>query len=61
MFAKIEEILSIENLKELWQQKRQKMLADKIDVTAFFTWFINNYPESKRIMRENSDYQYKFK
>ena len=26
------------------------MLADKIDVTAFFVWFIENYPESKKII-----------
>jgi len=37
------------------------MLADKIDVTAFFVWFIENYPDSAKIMKENPDYQYKFK
>jgi hypothetical protein len=37
------------------------MIKDKIDVTAFMVWFIENYPESKRIMKENPDYQYKFK
>jgi len=37
------------------------MLADKINVTSFLTWFIDNYPESKKIMKENPDYQYKFR
>jgi hypothetical protein len=37
------------------------MLSEKIDVTAFFTWFIENYPESQRIMQENPDYQRHFK
>jgi hypothetical protein len=37
------------------------MLKEKIDVTAFLVWFIENYPESVRIMREDPDYQEKFK
>ena len=61
MFEKIEKLLSIPNLKEEWQQRRQSMLQDKIDVTAFFVWFIENYPESAKIMKENTDYQYNFK
>jgi len=47
------ELLNTPNLKEQWQQKRQKMLADKIDVTAFMVWFVENYPESVRVMKEN--------
>ena len=46
LYAKIEELLAMPNLREEWQQRRQRMLADKIDVTAFFTWFIENYPTS---------------
>lgn len=61
MFNKIEDLLSLNNLKNEWSIKRQKMLADKIDVTAFYVWFIENYPESAQIMRENPDYQYNFK
>lgn len=34
------------------------MLADKIDVTAFLVWFIENWPESFKIMKENPDYQF---
>jgi uncharacterized protein len=44
-----------------WTKKRSLMLTDKIDVTAFMVWFIENYPESDRIMKENPDYQYNFK
>ena len=61
MFAKIEELLKMPDLKEEWQKRRQKMLADKIDVTAFIVWFIENFPESSRIMKYNPDYKYKFK
>ena len=61
MFAKIEELIEIPDLKMEWQRRRRKMLTDKIDVTAFQTWFIENYSESARIMKENPDYQYRFK
>ncbi len=61
LYSKIIELLAMPNLRDEFQQRRQKMLADKIDVTAFFTWFIENYPESRKIMKENPDYQYRFK
>ena len=40
------ELLGNENIKEEWRQKRMKMLSEKIDVTAWMTNFIENYPES---------------
>lgn len=41
--------------------QREKMLSEKIDGTAFLVWFVENYPESEKVMRENPDYQYNFK
>ena len=61
LFLKINELLEMPNLKNEWKNRRENMLADKIDVTAFFSWFIENYPESAKIMRSNPDYQYRFK
>ena len=63
LFAHLEQLLAKEPevLRQEWQEKRQRFLNDHIDVTAFFTWFIENYPESKKIMQENPDYQYHFK
>jgi len=55
------ELLQTSDIKSEWQKKRQKMLSEKIDVTAFLVWFVENYPESFRIMKENTDYQYNFK
>ncbi len=60
LLAKIRQMMSTPNLKEIWQARRQKMLAEKIDVTAFMVWFIENYPESAAIMRANPYYQYRF-
>lgn len=61
MLAKIDELLKMTNLKEKWQKRREQMLSDKIDVTAFMVWFVEHYPESIEIMAKNPDYQLKFK
>jgi hypothetical protein len=61
MFQKIDELLALPDLKATWQERRMKMLEDKIDVSAFFVWFIENYPESAKIIRENPDYQFRFR
>jgi len=61
MFSKIEELLKMTNLKDEWQRRRQKMLADKIDVTAFMVWFIENFPDSQNTINDNPDYQYNYK
>lgn len=47
--------------REEWQKRREKMLAEKIDVTAFLIWFVENYPDSLKTMRENPSYQNIFK
>ena len=40
---------------------KDEFLTSKIDVTAFTVWFVENYPESVKIMKENPDYQDRFK
>ena len=59
-FEKTKELLVQPDLDRIWQEKRKKFLSDKIDVTAFMVWFIENYPQSAQIMKENPDYQYNF-
>lgn len=61
MLVKLKELLNMPDLKNEWQKRRYVMLSDKIDVTAFWIWFIENYPESKKIMKENPEYQYRFR
>jgi len=61
LFQTIKKILAIQNLADAWQNRRKKMLSEKIDVTQFMTWFIENYPESASIMQHDQSYQYKFK
>jgi len=61
LFEKINEIQNLADEGTVFQDRRQKMLNDKIDVTAFMIWFITNYPESVKIMKENPEYQNRFK
>jgi predicted glycosyltransferase len=61
VLGKALELLQIPDIKEEWKKRRKRMLADKIDVTAFLVWFIENYPGSVEIMKKNPDYQYRFK
>lgn len=46
VLRKASEILSDPACKEIWKIKRNHLLKDKIDVTAFIVWFIENYPKS---------------
>lgn len=61
LMSKVKEILTTTDRKTIWQSRRQKMLSEKIDYSKFLTWFIENYPESRNTMKQNPDYQWKFK
>jgi phenylacetate-CoA ligase len=52
---------SLDIEKKSYLSKREKLLEDKIDVTAFMVWFIENYPKSVIKMKENLGIQYKFR
>ena len=48
--------------KALYQKRRERMLADKIDYARFLTWFIENYPASaKETKKADADFWKKFK
>ena len=62
LYAKVDELLNMPNLREVFQNRRQKMLRDKIDVTAFLTWFIENYPNSvEEAKHANAEFWKRFK
>lgn len=61
LLKKIDELLCMPYRKKEFKKRREKMLVDKIDVTAFIVWFVENYPKSAKIMKENPDYQLRFK
>ena len=55
------ELINSPNISGDWQNHRMKMLSEKIDVTAFMVWFVENYPNSFIVMKENPNYQDRFK
>lgn len=54
-------LLEDANLKLSSKEASMRLLKDKIDVSAFLVWFVENYPVSKKIMLDNPNYQLKFK
>ncbi len=61
LFSTIDDLVKNKNLSEIYKERRLKMLAEKIDYTAFLLWSIENYPESVQLLKENPDYQNRFK
>jgi uncharacterized protein len=61
LLAKIDELLIQKNLKYIFRERQKLMLQDKIDLTAFIVWLIENYPESAEIMKEDMRYQDRFR
>jgi len=55
------ELLNNPMLKEEFQKRRHTMLNEKIDVTAFMVWFIENFPASIDIIKKNPEHQYNLK
>lgn len=58
---KVNELLNTPDLKDEFQKRRFKMLTENIDVTSLFIWFIENYPDSKKIMIDDPSFQLSFK
>jgi uncharacterized protein len=57
----LHELLSMKDLKAIFQSRRNQMLSEKIDLSGFMTWLIEDYPDSVRIIKEDPDYQFKFR
>ena len=58
---KVNELIADQSLKQKTQQGRIRMLNEKINVTAFLVWFMEQYPESAATMMSNPDYQSNFR
>lgn len=61
VLEKIKEIESIPNRKKTFADRRLKLLEDKIDITAFMVWFIENYPKSKEDIIKNPQLQFEYR
>jgi len=58
---KIYYFLKTHNIKQKWAEKRRLMLQEKIDVTKLLVWFVENYPKSARIIKQDKCFQLQFK
>ena len=61
LYATLTDLLNMQDRKNIFLHRKNKMLAEKIDYARFLTWFLENYPKSKRIMRTDPSFQYKFR
>lgn len=61
LIEKLNNIINIDNFEDEFQTRRRKMLNEKINVTDFLVWFIENYPNSADQMLRNNNIQQKFK
>jgi hypothetical protein len=61
LYEKLKQLVTVSDLERIFHKRREKMLSDKINVDSYISWFIENYPESVNIVKENPDYQYNFK
>lgn len=48
LYATVKELLTMENRKEIYQSRRQKMLSESINFADFLTNYIENYPLKKK-------------
>lgn len=61
LYKTVSELIDMPDRQKVFAERRAKMLSEKIDYAQFLTWFIENYPESAKIMKDNPDYQYRFR
>lgn len=61
LLEKLNELLKLEDVKSEWRKRKEKLLSEKINTTKFLTWFVENYPKSKKSIKEDPNYQYKIK
>ncbi len=61
LIGKLTEVLENDGYKEEFARRHKKMMNDKIDVTAFLVWLIENYPTSVKQISHGFDYMAPFK
>jgi len=55
LLSRVDEILrDLDRAKTIWGQRREVLLRDKTDVTAFMVWFIEQYPASFNQLKNSS-------
>lgn len=60
LLTKIDSILSNPQTLENHKSLAQKLIEDKIEVTDFFIWFIENWPNSRNLTKSDTEYLKRF-
>jgi len=60
VFAEAKRLLQNPNLRKEGKEKGKTLVRDKIDVTAFMVWFIEQFPESVDLMKSHPEIQQQF-
>jgi len=47
LLAKVNELISTKNIKQIYEKRQSNLLNNCIDVSAFLIWLFENYPHSK--------------
>lgn len=61
LLDQIEHMSTSVSVKKNLEKNRIKMLNDKIDVNAFWIWFLEQFPQSEKLIREHPERMDEFK
>lgn len=61
LLIKLKELLGMADLKDEWRKRRDRMLSDKIDVTAFWLWLVENNTRDNFFIKNTPDFWGQFK
>jgi predicted glycosyltransferase len=61
LLSAVDRHLSTTSVENRWHERRQHMLSEKIDVTAFLVWLLATYPKSVKELRAQPDLQFAFR
>jgi len=61
VLEKTKEIINDMTIKNLVEINSANLVNEKIDLTSFMVWFVEYYPQSFKIMKENPNYQERFR
>ena len=52
--------LQIESSEKIWQERRNQLLEDKVNVSKLLSWLISEYPDSANTLKEDPSYSRRF-
>jgi len=58
---RVTELLNQQDLQQQHSERSALLHDEKIDVTAFLVWFVEHYPKSFELMKQDPDYQLRFR